>query len=66
MNTIKDLRTKSIQELKNELNEIHREFFNLNLHKSISRSTQTHHLKNAKRKWAQIKTLLTEKIGSAI
>lgn len=66
MSTIKELRNKSIQELQKEFSELHREFFNLNLQKSLSQSTATHHLKNVKRRWAQIKTLLTEKMGSAI
>jgi large subunit ribosomal protein L29 len=66
MNTIKELRNKSIKELRQEFNELHREFFNLNLQKALSQPVQTHHLKNVKQKWAQIKTILTEKMGNTV
>lgn len=61
---VKELREKSVDELKNELLAVFKELFNLRVQKGIGQSPQTHLFRNAKKLIARIKTILREKEGS--
>ena len=61
---VKELRAKSVDELKNELLAVFKELFNLRVQKGIGQNPQTHLFRNAKKLIARIKTILREKEGS--
>lgn len=60
----KDLREKSVDELKNTLLELLRDQFKLRMQKATGQLTQTHLLKQVRKDIARVKTLLTEKAGA--
>ena len=60
---IKQIREKSLEELKAELIKLREDQFKLRMRKSTGQLGQTHLLKDNKKSIAQIKTLLTEKAG---
>ena len=55
---LKELRTKSAQDLKAHLVELRSEQFKLRMQKGSGQLTQTHQVKNVRREIAQVKTLL--------
>jgi large subunit ribosomal protein L29 len=63
MNT-KDLREKSVEELKALLDEQQLNQFRLRMAKSTGQLSKTHEIKVARKIIARIKTLLTEKQGN--
>lgn len=60
----KDLRGKSVDELKNTLLELLRDQFKYRMQKATGQLTQTHLLKQARKDIARVKTVLTEKAGA--
>ncbi|MCH8531931.1 MAG: 50S ribosomal protein L29 [Saccharospirillum sp.] len=60
----KDLREKSVDELKNTLLELLRDQFKYRMQKATGQLTQTHLLKQVRKDIARVKTLLTEKAGA--
>lgn len=58
---IKDLRDKSVAELKEELLGLLREQFNLRMQRGSEQLARTHLLRDVRRSIARVKTLLTEK-----
>jgi large subunit ribosomal protein L29 len=61
---ISELRELSNEELKNELLETRKEQFNLGMQKYTGQLSKQHLVKRARRKVAQIKTLMTERARS--
>ncbi|HEY8568807.1 50S ribosomal protein L29 [Microbulbifer harenosus] len=59
-----DLRSKSVEELNQELLSQLEAQFKLRMQKSTGQLTQTHLLKQTRRDIARIKTVLTEKAGN--
>ncbi|MFP3014247.1 MAG: 50S ribosomal protein L29 [Arsenophonus sp.] len=60
----KDLRKKNVKELNDELLNLLREQFNLNMKSTNGQLKQNHLLKQLRRNIARIKTLLTEKAAA--
>lgn len=60
----KDLREKSVDELKNNLLELLRDQFKYRMQKATGQLTQTHLLKQVRKDIARVKTVLTEKAGA--
>lgn len=58
---VSELRSSSVADLSNELNELRKEFFKLNVQKATGQLTQTHKLKQVKKQIAVVKTVMTEK-----
>ena len=58
-----DLRTKSVEELNNELVNLLGEQFKLRMQTATSQLQQTHQAKQVRRDIARVKTILTEKAG---
>ena len=58
---IKDLRTKTIDELETRLLELKKEEINLRIQQSTGQLQNTSNMKKARREVAQIKTLITER-----
>ena len=58
-----DLRTKSVEELNNELVNLLGEQFKLRMQTATGQLQQTHQAKQVHRDIARIKTILTEKAG---
>jgi large subunit ribosomal protein L29 len=58
-----ELRTKSVNELRDELAALFKEQFNIRIQKGIGQSPQTHLFKKVRRQIARIKTILGEKEG---
>ena len=63
MNT-SELRSKSAEELNDELLALLKEQFNLRVQKGIGQAPQAHLFKKVRRQMARIKTVLREKEGS--
>jgi large subunit ribosomal protein L29 len=61
----KDLKGKTVAELNQELLGLLREQFNLRMQKGSGQLTKHHQLRAARRNIARVKTVLTEKAGSA-
>ncbi len=59
-----ELREKSVEELRNELNDLLREGFNLRMQKATGQFTQFHLIKQNRRNVARVKTVLRQKAGS--
>jgi large subunit ribosomal protein L29 len=57
----KDLRTKSADELKTELNALLREQFGLRMQKATQQLTNTSNVSRVRRDIARVKTLMSEK-----
>tara|TARA_R110002072_G_scaffold100183_2_gene220515 strand:+ start:2231 stop:2422 length:192 start_codon:yes stop_codon:yes gene_type:complete len=58
-----ELRSKSTEELNQDLLGLLKEQFNLRLRKSTGQLNQSHLLRQARRDIARIKTVLTQKAG---
>ena len=58
-----DLRTKSVEELNNELVNLLGEQFKLRMQTATGQLLQTHQAKQVRRDIARVKTILTEKAG---
>lgn len=58
-----DLRTKSVEELNNELVNLLGEQFKLRMQTATGQLQQTHQAKQVHRDIARVKTILTEKAG---
>jgi large subunit ribosomal protein L29 len=56
-----EMRALDAQKLNEEMLEMRRELFNLNLQKTTGQLTQTHRLRQVKKRIACAKTILTEK-----
>jgi len=61
----KELRSKSVNELKSELLALLKEKFNLKIQKGVGQPPKPHLLKQVRLNIARIKTVLTEK-GSSV
>jgi large subunit ribosomal protein L29 len=61
---VSELRNKTTDELKSEIQALLRELFNLRLQKGIGQNPLPHLFKNVRRQVARIKTILREKEGS--
>ncbi len=57
----KELREKTIPELREELTELLREQFNLRMQKGTGQLSQTHRLKMVRRDIARVYTIINEK-----
>jgi len=57
----KELATKTVVELNEELAALTREQFNLRMQLGMKEAPRSHQVKNVRRKIAQIKTILREK-----
>ena len=60
----KELREKSVEDLRGELLSLLKEQFNLRMRKATGQLSQTHLLGKTKREIARVKTVLTEKAGN--
>ncbi len=58
-----ELRSKSVEELNQELLTLLKDQFNLRLRKSTGQLNQSHLIRQNKRDIARIKTVLTQKAG---
>jgi large subunit ribosomal protein L29 len=58
-----ELREKSIDDLKAELNALLREQFNLRMQRGLGRKPRPHLFKNVRRTIAQVLTIMKEKAG---
>lgn len=58
---VKELKTKSVDELTNELLRVRKEQFNLRMQKASGQLGQVHLLNEARRNIARIKTVIREK-----
>jgi len=59
-----ELKDKSVEDLKTELNGLLREQFNLRMQKGTGQLTQPHRVSQVRRDIARVKTILNEKAGS--
>jgi len=57
----RELKTKTIDELNQQLMELLREQFNLRMQKKISEITKTHLYKKVRAEIARVKTIIAEK-----
>jgi large subunit ribosomal protein L29 len=65
---IKDLRAKSVTELKDELAALRREQFNLRMQGALGQLSQSHLVRDVRKKIAKVKTIVqqeTAKSGKA-
>jgi large subunit ribosomal protein L29 len=62
MNTT-EIRDKSVEELRLQLLDLLKEYFNLRMQKASGQLSQMHLLVRVRRDIAQVKTILNEKIG---
>ena len=62
----KELRQRTVEELKTELRNLLREQFNLRMQKATGQLGQTHQLRDVRRNIARHRTLLREKVGKAL
>ena len=60
-----EIRNKSAAELREELNGLLREQFNLRMQKATGQLARPHHFQRVRRDIARIKTVLNEKAGNA-
>ena len=58
MATIKELREKSVGDLKAHLLELHKEQFSLRMQKATGQLPKTHDIRRVRREIARVKTLL--------
>jgi large subunit ribosomal protein L29 len=59
-----ELKDKSVEELKGELNGLLREQFNLRMQKGTGQLSQPHRVSQVRRDIARVKTILNEKAKS--
>ncbi len=57
----KELRSKTDQELREELNALFKEQFNLRMQKAIGQSARSDQVTKVRRNIARVKTIMTEK-----
>ena len=57
---VEDLRSKSTQELNDELLELRKEQFNLRMQKGVGQASRVHQFKLNKRNIARVKTIINE------
>ena len=62
MSSVKVLREKSADELREELMSLRREFFNLRMQKAVQQNNKTSELKRVRRGIARILTILAAKV----
>lgn len=60
----KELRSKSDQELREELNSLRKEQFNLRMQKAIGQAARADQFTKVRRNIARVKTVMTEKKNS--
>lgn len=60
----KELREKSVEDLRSELLSLLKDQFNLRMRKATGQLSQTHLLAKTKRDIARVKTVLTQKAGN--
>ncbi len=58
----KDLKTKTVEELKNELSSLHRAQFNLRFQLKTGSLQQTDNVRQVRRDIARVNTVLTQKL----
>ena len=58
-----ELRSKSVDELKNELLALFKEQFNLRMQKGVGQATRVHQFKLNKKDIARVKTIMNEKLS---
>jgi large subunit ribosomal protein L29 len=58
---VKDLRSKSNDELRSEMQSLLREQFNLRMQREMSEGVKTHQFKLVRRGIARVKTILSER-----
>ncbi len=58
---VKELRSKSEQELREELHALLKEQFNLRMQKAIGQAARTDQFKKVRRNIARVKTIMNEK-----
>lgn len=63
--TPNELREKSVEDLDKELLDLLREQFNLRMQQATGQLAKPHHMKAVRRNIARVKTVITEKAGSA-
>ena len=56
-----ELKDKSVEDLKKELNSLLREQFNLRMQKGTGQLSQPHRVSQVRREIARVKTILSEK-----
>jgi large subunit ribosomal protein L29 len=61
----KELRSKSDKELRDELNSLLKEQFNLRMQKAIGQAARSDQFTRVRRNIARVKTIMTEKQASA-
>lgn len=59
--SVAELRAKSIKELNQELENLRREQFSLNIQNKTGQSPKPHKIREVRRQIAQVKTLIVEK-----
>ncbi len=59
-----ELREKSVEELRKELEELLKEGFNLRMQNATGQFTQVHQIKQNRRNVARVKTILNQKAGN--
>ncbi|MCK0515039.1 50S ribosomal protein L29 [Anaerobiospirillum sp. NML120448] len=57
-----ELRAKSVEELKTELNDLQREQFNLRFQHKLNQLGQTDNIRKVRRNIARVNTVLSEKL----
>ena len=62
----RELKTKSVEELKSELAALLKELFSLRIQKGIGQTPLSHLFRKVKKQIARVKTILREKEGSAL
>ena len=61
-----ELKSKSVEELNNELLALLREQFNLRMQKGLGQTAQPHMHGRVRRQIARVKTILTQKEGAIV
>jgi len=59
-----DLREKNVDELRNELNELRREQFNLRMQHSVGQAARPARTQQVRRDIARVKTVINEKLAT--
>ena len=63
MSKLKELRSKSVDELRAEVTELQKDLFYLRFQKKMNQLKETHRLRECKKQVARVMTLLAEKIN---
>jgi large subunit ribosomal protein L29 len=59
-----EMKSKNVEQLNTELLSLMREQFNLRMQHATGQLAQTHEIKRVRRSIAQVKTLLSAKVGA--